>query len=409
MRRMSAKSWNWYSEFWINLMRLNPIRLFRPIAGGALALLCALSGCKPRGNQAAAPPPPPPLVKVENAVAQNVPVYLDEIGKCAARESVTISPQIAGRLMNIHFTDGADVKKGDKLFTIDPRPFQAALDQANAGLAQDQAALDFARSELKRDEELLATKAIAKSDYDLKKNAVAVGIARVNADRATGEMATLNLEYCFIKSEIDGRAGQRLVDTGNVVKANETALLVIQRLDPIYADFTITERDLPAVQREMKNGTLKTFVTRPDDSDGPREGELTFLDNAVQDGTGTVKLRATLPNKDHHFWPGQYVNIRLVLSVKKNAVLVPSVATQLGQKGRYVYVIDPDLTAKLRPVVLGQGQGDMVVVEEGVAAGERVVTIGQIGIMPDKPVRLAPPSTTQSTPSTAGAEAGADK
>jgi len=232
------------------------------IAGGVLALLLIASGCKPRG-EAVMPAPPQPVVTVATAIAQDVPVYLDEIGTCTAFEMVTVAPQIPGRLDGIHFTDGAELKKGQLLFTIDPRPYQAALDQAQAALEQSQAALEFAHIELKRDEQLLETKAVAQSDYDTKKNAVDVGVAQEAAARAAVETARLNLEYCTIRSPIDGRAGQRLVDVGNILKSPDSSLLVIQRLDPIYADFTITERDLPPFRRRWpRERSRRPFTCR---------------------------------------------------------------------------------------------------------------------------------------------------
>ena len=188
----------------------------------------------------------------------------------------------------------------------------------------------------------------------------------MEAAQAALETAKLNLEYCYIHSPIDGRAGARLVDVGNVVQANTTSLLSIQRLDPIYANFTITERDLPEVQKQMSRGTLKAVVRLPSDPESAaRVGRVEFLDNAVQNGSGTVNLRATISNPDHHFWPGQFVNVKLVLATEKGAVLIPNQATQISQKGPFVYVVKPDDTAELRPVKLGQRQGDDVVVTEG--------------------------------------------
>ena len=282
-----------------------------------------------------------------------------------------------------------ELKKDQLLFTIDPRPYQAQLDSAQAQLAQSKAALDLANTQLKMYASIANTRAVSQMDLETKKNTVAVDEAQVQAAEAAVENAKLNLEYCYIHSPIDGRAGARLVDVGNVVQANTTGLLLIQRLDPIYADFTITESDLPEVQREMARGTLKTLVRIP--SDAPkraREGKLTFLDNAVQNATGTVNLRATIPNADHHFWPGQFVNVTLVLATSKGAVLIPNQATQISQQGPFVYVVKPDDTAELRPVTLGQRQGDDVVVTKGVADGERVVVTGQLTLIPGAKVRV---------------------
>jgi len=342
---------------------------------------------------------PPASVTVSTAVSRDVPVYLDEIGKNGAFESVTVTPQLGGRITERHFEDGANLQKGQLLFVIDPRPFQAQLDSAKANLAQAKAALELAKIQFARDEGLVGTKAISKQDYDTKKNTVDVDQAQVEAAQAALETAKLNLEYCFIHSPIEGRAGARLVDIGNVVQANTTSLLLIQRLDPIYADFTVTERDLPDVQKQMVRGSLQAQVRLPSDgADRPRMGKVTFLDNAVQNGTGTVNLRATVPNSDRHFWPGQFVNVRLVLSTEKGAVLIPTEATQISQKGPFVYVVKPDQTAELRIVTLGQRQGGNVVVTSGLAAGENVVLTGHLTVVPGLKVKVVPGAAGRPNP-----------
>ncbi|MBZ5661666.1 MAG: efflux RND transporter periplasmic adaptor subunit [Acidobacteriia bacterium] len=355
-----------------------------------LVLLCGsallLSGCAKKDPPALERPPSP--VIVTPAVTANVPVYLDEVGRSVAREVVSVQPEVSGRITEIRFTDGADLKKGDPLFTIDPRPFQAQLDAAEANLVQSKAALDFAKIQFARVQDLVESKAIARQDYDTRKNAVDVGEAQVRQNEAAVESARLNLEYTAIRSPIDGRAGHRLVDVGNVVTANSTTLLTIERLDPIYADFTVTENDLPAVQRNARGGELKVEVRIPDEPDKPVVGRLTFLDNSVQASSGTVMLRATVPNADHRLWPGQFVNVRLVLATLPKAVLVPVTATQDSAKGPFVYVVKQDSTAELRIVKLGQRQGDLIVVEQGIQPGERVVVTGQLGVMPGAKVRV---------------------
>ena len=347
------------------------------------------SGCNRANPQAAGSQMPPPLVSVAKAQAQDVPVYLDEIGKSYAFESVTVTPQVGGRITERQFQDGADLAKGQLLFVIDPRPYQAQLDSAKGALAQAKAALELAKVEFARSSELFNSKVTAKQDYDTKRSTVEADQAQVESAEGALETAQLNLEYCYIHSPTQGRAGARLVDVGNVVQANTTALLLIQRLDPIYADFTITERDLPNVQKEMTRGTLKTFVRLPSDPDEhARGGKLTFLDNTVQNGTGTVVLRATISNRDHHFWPGQFVNVRLVLATQKGAVLIPNQATQISQNGPFVYVVKPDNTADLRLVTLGQRQGHNIVVSQGVAPGENVIVAGQMTVAPNGKVRV---------------------
>src|SRR5215470_13611850 len=330
---------------------------------------------------------PPPLVTVAKATAQDVPRYLDEIGRNFAFESVSVMPQVAGRITERQFQDGENLRKGQLLFVIDPRPFKALLDSAAASLAK--AALELAKIQFARDEELVGSRAISKQDYDTKKNTVDVNQAQVEAAQAAVETAQINLDYCYIRSPIDGRAGARLVDAGNVVQANTTSLLSIQRVDPIYATFTITERDLSEVQKKMSRGMLTALVRLPADSEtAARPGKVEFLDNAVQNATGTVNLRATVSNPDRHFWPGQFVNVRLVLDLEKGTLLVPSQATQISQKGSFVYVVKSDDTAELRPVTLGQRQGNDVVITSGLAAGERVVVAGQLLVRPGGKVHV---------------------
>ncbi len=363
--------------------------------GLAAASLAALAICAcSRGNvQAAAPLMPPPLVTVIQAGTHDVPRYLDEIGKNAAYESVNVTPQVGGRIVERHFQDGENLKKGQLLFVIDPRPYKAQLDSAQATLAQNKAALDLAKIQFSRDEEIIGTRAISKQDYDTKKNAVDVGQAQVQAAEAALETAKLNLEYCYIHSPIDGRAGARLFDVGNVVQANNGSLLSIQRIDPIYANFTITERDLPDVQKQIGRGELKALIRLPSDPEhAARTGRVEFLDNSVQSGSGTINLRATLGNSDRHFWPGQFVDVKLVLATEKGAVLIPNQATQVSQQGSFVYVVKADDTAELRPIKLGQRQGQDVVVEEGLAPNERVVLAGQLMVRPGGKVRVAPDS-----------------
>ena len=357
------------------------------LAATALALAATVACSK--GNVQAAPAMPLPLVSVVKATAQDVPRYLDEIGRNAAFEAVTVTPQVGGRIVERHFQDGENLSKGQLLFVIDPRPYQTQVDAAKATLAQAKAALDLAKIQFARDEEVIGEHAISKQDYDTKKNAVDVDQAMVDSAEAALETARLNLEYCYIHSPINGRAGARLVDVGNVVQANTTSLLSIQRLDPIYANFTITESDLPAVQKQMSSGGLKAAVRLPSDPESAaRFGRVEFLDNSVQNGSGTVNLRATMTNADRHFWPGQFVDVKLVLSTEKAAVLIPNQAAQISQQGPFVYVVKPDDTAELRPVKLGQRQGDNVVVTGGVAANECVVLTGQMLVRPGGKVRV---------------------
>jgi len=366
-----------------------------------LALLSAVwpAGC---GKKPEAPfERPPTPVTVATAAAEDVPLYIDAVGKVVAREVVSIQPQVSGRIVKIHFTDGADVKVGELLFTVDPRPYQAQLNEAEANLAGAEAALNLAKTNFARVDAVSDPRAVSRQDYDAKKGAAQTAEAEVRQNRAAVETARLNLEYCTIRSPINGRAGQRQVDVGNVVSPNNGSLLVIQRLDPIYADFTITEKDLSNVQRNMASRTLKAEVRLPDDDRPPRQGTLTFVDNSVQEGTGTVKLRATLANGDRRFWPGRFANVRLILATQQQAVLVPADAPQMSAKGPFVYVVKEDSSAELRPVTPGQRQGDLIVISQGLKAGERVVVQGQLGVTPGGKVAIAKPAAPQKTPTPA--------
>src|SRR5262245_42779502 len=381
----------------------------------ASMLLAILAGCQKKQQMAFERPPS--AVSVAAAISQDVPVYLDQIGKCVAREVVAVQPQVSGRITQIHFKDGVDLKKGDMLFTIDPRPFEVSLQQAESNLAKNIALKKQAEANLARDiaqakygdvqaerYAQLSKQGVVSSEQSeqMRTNADALN-ATVNADRAAVhnaeeaikaaeaaiESAKLQLSYCYIRSPIDGRAGQRQYDIGNVVyPGNPTPLLVIQRLDPIYADFTISQNDLSAVQQNMARGRLKTEVHLPNSSDKPVVGQLTFLDNAVQNETGTVNLRATLSNPNRRFWPGRFVNVRLVLDTLHDAVLVPATAPQMSANGRFVYVVKDDLTAEMRLVTVGQRQGELVVVEKDVTPGERVVVNGHMGVTPGQKVRI---------------------
>src|SRR3984893_8998771 len=304
--------------------RLMP-RLGKTIGLACIAAL-GLIGCAKKDPPAFERPPAP--VTVASAISHDIPLYLDEVGRCVAREVVSVQPEVSGRITEIHFTDGADLQKGDALFTIDPRPFQAQLNAAEAHLAQSRAALDFARIQFARVQDLVESRAIARQDYDTRKNAVDVAGAQVKQNEAALESARLNLEYTSIRSPIDGRAGHRLVDIGNVVTANSSTLLNIERLDPIYADFTVTENDFSGVQRHITKGNLKVEVRLPDEPDKPFVGQLTFLDNAVQSASGTVMLRATVPDGVHRLWPGRFGNARLILATLPGAVLVPAASPQ---------------------------------------------------------------------------------
>ena len=324
--------------------------------------------------------PPIRPVLVAKVISKDVPLYLDEIGTCAAYETVQVQAQVSGQIISRNFQDGADVKKGDLLFTIDPRPYQAALDQAKAQAALDQVTL-------KRQADLRARNVISPQDYDT---------AQANAQKsqAAVEAAQVNVDFCYIKSPIDGRAGLRLVDVGNIVSGNTgsgAVLLTIQGLDPIYTDFTVAETDLALVRKYLGGPNVKVQTYSPDDKIPPRLGDLYFIDTAVQPGSGTVKARGVTPNPDHAFWPSEFVRVRFILDTIKDARLVPSQAVQISQSGPFIFVMKSDNTVDLRPVKPGQRQdGDLMVVESGVEPGETVVVTGQLALAPGSKVDPKP-------------------
>jgi multidrug efflux system membrane fusion protein len=356
---------------------------------GLIALIILLRACG--GGEKAPPPPGPRPVAVAKVVQKDVPRYLDEIGTCAAFETVQVQSQVSGQIVARNFQDGAEVKKGDLLFSIDPRPFQATLDQAKGQLAQAQSQLVLDQITLKRQQELRARGVNSPQDLDLAQGTVNNDEGKVKSAQAAVDAAQVNLDYCSIRSPIDGRAGLRNVDTGNVVTGGTggAVLLTIQQLDPIYTDFTVAETDLPLVRPYLKGPPLKVLTDTPDGGNDPRMGDLYFIDNAVQPGAGTVKARAQTSNPDRKFWPEEFVRVRLILDTIKDAKLVPGQAVQISQNGPYVFVVKPDNTVDMRPVKPGQPQdGDMVVIENGVQPNETIVVTGQIALAPG--VKVAP-------------------
>jgi membrane fusion protein, multidrug efflux system len=324
--------------------------------------------------------PPIRPVLVAKVISKDVPLYLDEIGTCAAYETVQVQAQVSGQIIARHFQDGADVKKGDLLFTIDPRPYQAALEQAQAQAALDQVTL-------KRQTELRARNVTAPQDFDTAQ-------ANARKSEAAAAAAQVNVDFCYIKSPINGRAGLRLVDVGNIVSGNTgsgAVLLTIQGLDPIYTDFTVAETDLALVRKYLGGPNVKVQTYSPDDTIPPRLGDLYFIDTAVQPGSGTVKARGVTPNPDHALWPSEFVRVRFILDTIKDARLVPSQAVQISQSGPFIFVLKSDNTVDLRPVKPGQRQdGDLMVVESGIQPDEIVIVTGQLALAPGAKVDPKP-------------------
>jgi membrane fusion protein, multidrug efflux system len=366
-----------------------------------LLIFCLLSACGPSNS----PTGTQQLVKnvlVTKAQTKDVPVQLYEFGRISSPESVDVKPQVAGRITEVHFADGQDVKKGELLFVIDPRPFQADLEQAQAQLESDSAQLDLNQNNLQRDEKIGRQRFVSEQQIDTDKANVKNFQGAVARDQASIDRANLNLEYCYVRSPVDGRTGRRLVDPGNYVGTGAVTLVNIQRQDPVYVDFNISENDLARLRENMPSNQLSVDVVAPTQPDVTKSGTLTFLDNAVSTQAGTVLLRATIPNGDHYLWPGQYVKVALTLQTLKEAVVVPSQTIQLGGKGPYLFVVKTDNTVEQRLVTQGVRYRDFVVVADGLKADETVVVEGQLTIGNGAKVNPSPYRVGTPTPSGSG-------
>jgi multidrug efflux system membrane fusion protein len=333
------------------------------------------------------------LVPVKVAVAERkaVPVQLQAVGTVEAYATVLIKSRVDGQLVRVHFREGQDVKKDDLLFTIDPRPYEAAVKEARARLERDAALAAKADVDARRYAELAAKNYVSSDKFEqFRANADALR-ATMAADRATLERALLNLEYCYIKSPMTGRTGRLLVDEGVQIKANDDkgGMVEIMQIMPIYVGFAVPQQYLAEIKSYMAAGALKVEADIPESKATPEAGTLSFLDNKVNTQTGTVLLKGTFANKDRLLWPGQFVMATLTLTTRNDAVVIPSVAIQVGQDGQFVYVVKADTSVESRPVVPGMSVGNHVVIEKGLAEGEQVVTEGQLRLVPGAKVQIS--------------------
>jgi len=354
-------------------------------------------------------------VTVANASHRDVPLEIQVIGNIEAYSTITVKAQVGGQLTDVFFKEGDFVKKGEKLFTIDPRPLEAAYNQAVANIARDQASLLQAQANMARDQanakyqdsqakrygDLFQAGVVSKDQAEQLRAGADAGAQAVNADKAaiasaqaaigastaTAENAKVQLGFTTIYSPIHGRTGNLTVKQGNVVTANNMDMMTINQVEPIYVTFSVPEAQLTAIKKYMALGSL-TVRARPQDADTADEerGALTFVDNTVDVTTGTIKLKGTFPNIDHKLWPGQFVRVTLRLTTQQNAVVVPNEAIQTGQTGAFVYVVKQDKTVESRPVVTGTRVEQDMVVSEGLAVGETVVTEGQLRLAPGSKV-----------------------
>ena len=413
------------------------------VAAVALAS-AACTGDKAESKQTQRRPPVP--VAVAAVEQKSVPLQIQAIGTVEASSTVSVRAQVGGELLRVHFKEGQDVRKGDLLFTIDPRPLQAALAQAEANLAKDRVQIQQARAVLERDTarisqaraaiardeaqaknanvqvsrygDLLKRELIAQEQYDqLKTNAEALAATiqadqadlksaeetvqsdraaiksaeeTVRADEAAVQNAKLQLEYASIRSPLDGRAGSLMLHEGNVVRANgqnDSTLLVINQVQPIYVSFTVPQQQLPAIKRFMADGTLTVDVV-PAGERNPEQGVVTFVDNTVDATTGTIRLKATFANAGRRLWPGQFANATLTLTVEHDALVIPAQAVQTGQQGSYVFVVKGDSSVEARPVTVARTMGNDAIIAKGLQAGESVVTDGQPRLVPGAKVEV---------------------
>ncbi len=356
----------------------------------ALAFLAShlifFAGCTQKKAQAVFDDTVP--VTVAKAIQKTVPVEVRTIGTVEAYSTVTVKSQVDGVIEKVHFQEGQDANARDLLFTIDPRPFEASLKQAEANLARDIAQAKNASAQSERYSSLFQAGIVSKEQYDqFRTNAEALEAA-VRADRAAVERAHLELEYTTIRSPIDGRTGTLMVHAGNVVKANDTSLVVIHQVKPIYVDFSVPEQYLAEIKSAASRRKLSVRAIIPQEEKHPAEGMLTFVNNTVDNSTGTILLKAIFENRDNRLWPGQFVNAILTLGAQPGSTVVPSQAVQTGQAGPYVFVVKQDSTVELRSVTPGSATGGETVIEKGVKPGEVVVTDGQLRLVPGAKVEI---------------------
>jgi len=328
-----------------------------------------------RGARSAASGPVPVLATA--AVSSDVPVYLNAVGTTKALNTVTVRPQIDGKLIAVNFQEGQDVKKGDILAQIDPTTFKATYDQAVAKKAQDEALLANAKNDLTRYEQLAATNAINRQQADTQRALVAQYTAQTQSDQAAIESAQATLGYADIRAPLDGRTGIRQVDVGNIVHASDsTGIVVITQIKPIAVTFNVPQQDIQTINDAFAKGPLAADALRSDNSKVIESGKLTVVDNQVDSSTGTVKLKAEFPNASVQLWPGQFVNVRLLVDTLKNVTIIPTGAVQRGPNGTFVYVVGDDSKAAMRPIKIERQDENQTVIASGIKPGDKVVTNG---------------------------------
>jgi len=337
------------------------------------------------------PPPvfPPATVLAAKVVKKDMPLEIAAIGTVEAYKSINVYSRVTGQLLRTHFREGEDVRTGQLLFTIDPAPFREKLHQVEARLAKSIAQSQFNEEEAKRYAFLLTKGAVSKSEADKYLTDAAAYNANVKADRAEVEDARLNLSYCSVKAPFAGRTGAYGVNLGSIVRANDTSLTTLNQISPAYIRFSVPEKQLAAIRKYLAAGTVSVRVIPG--KDFPMEitnGKLVFVDNAIDQATGMIKLKAEFANNDRSLWPGQFVNVSLRLTIQSGAVVAPLRAVQNGDQGQFVFVIKPDMTAEVAPVVMERSTGEEAVIAKGLQGGETVVTDGHLKVRPNGKVEI---------------------
>jgi membrane fusion protein, multidrug efflux system len=377
----------------------------RVLIAGVLAVAVAAAGLaayfstdsRAREGRKALKAPPAVPVSVALVAQQTVPVRLQAIGNVEAYLTVALKARVDGQIVEVNFREGQAVKKSEVLFRIDPRPYQATLRQAEANALRDRAAREQARSQAKRYEELLAKNFISKEAYAQIRTNAETAEATAKASEAGLENARLNLEYCTIRSPLDGYVGKVLLQAGNLVKANDVnPLVVINQVKPIYVNFAVPEQYLPEVRKHNAQAPLRVEVVPADPGEPRTAGRLAFIDNAVDPSTGTIRLRAEFANEAAVLWPGQFANVSVQLYEQPDAIVIPAQAVQNGPDGPYVYVVGNDMLAEMRRIKLLRTDAEQAIVATGLAKGERVVTRGQLRLGPKTRVQIGKPDAEAS-------------
>lgn len=358
-------------------------------SAAAVAAVLWAGACSSSGNKGSGRAIPGSPVSVAPVVQKDVPLEIASVGRVEAISTVSVKALVGGEVTGVYFKEGQAVRKGDRLFAIDPRPFEIALRQAESLLEKDRAMLKNSQADVARYVGLVQKDYVTKEQYDALVANRDVLIAAVKADEASVANARLQLEYANVRSPIDGRTGSLMINAGNIIKANDAGpAVVIYQTTPIYVSFAVPEQHLPRIKEFMAKEPLKTEAIPTANGQPSVMGVLTFVDNAIDQATGTIMLKATMDNRDGALWPGQFLNVRLTLTTEKGVVVAPSQAVQTGQEGQYVYVVKDDLTVDLRPVKVGRAYGEESVIAEGLKPGERVVTDGQLRLAPGARVEI---------------------